>query len=323
MSDEISLAELGIEWTSSPKFWHTIPKKLLPSCDIYGHVRDASGLSLFRLKATGPLGEGTFGQVDAFICDTGDNQTKKHVAVKRPKHPNLNLLTEALFQWKLHNDLQKHGLSFCIPKVDRIFTYKTTNDVWFSMNAYEPTLLSSWCVTHLKRDGKTFCLLILQISLILQIIEDILKVDHRDLKVNNMLVIDEPKEILFSVGSVKKKITFPFYVVFIDFGFACSNTLDMRNDGLPPLDFCPKEGRDMFQTLVSIWRIDALRIILEEVWGNWFRSKINSPGKYVGLTESAKDLTWMYAVTENREFRAPLCAPGIIIKDCMRFLEQC
>jgi serine/threonine protein kinase len=321
MSDEISLAQLGIKWISSPRLWHTIPKALLPSCDIHGHVRDASGVSLFKLKAAGPLGEGTFGQVDAFICQTGE--TKRHVAIKRPKHPKLNLLTEALFQWKLHNDLEKYGLSFCIPKVDRIFTFKTTGDIWFSMNAYEPTLLSAWCVKNLKRDGKIFCLLILQISLILQIIEDILKVDHRDLKVNNMLVIDEPKEIQISVGSVRKKIVFPFYIVFIDFGFACSNILDMRSDGIPPLDFCPKEGRDMFQTLVSIWRIDVLRFVLEEVWGNWFRAKIGSAGKYVGLTESAKDLTWMYAVTENREFRAPLCAPGVIIKDCLRFLEQC
>jgi len=322
MSDEISLVELGIQWKSSPKLWHTIPKSLLPSCDIYGHVRDASGLSLFKLTAVKPLGEGTFGKVDSFLQESAT--TKKHVAIKRPKHPKLNLLTEGLFQWKLHNDLQKYGLSFCIPKVDRIFTFKTTGDIWFSMSAYEPTLLSSWCVTNLKRDGKTFCLLILQISLILQIIEDILKVDHRDLKVNNMLVIDEPKEIQISIGSVKKKITFPFYIVFIDFGFACfSDILDMRADGIPPLDFCPKEGRDMFQTLVSIWRIDALRAILEDVWGNWFRAKIGSAGKYLGLTESAKDLTWMYAVTENREFRAPLCAPGMIIKDCLRFLEQC
>jgi len=319
MSDEISLAELGIQWTSSPRLWHMIPKTLLPSCDIYGHVRDASGVSLFRLRALKPLGEGTFGQVDAFISYT--ETSKKHVAIKRPKHPNLNLLTEALFQWKLHNDLQKHGLSFCIPRVDRIFTFKTTGDIWFSMSAYEPTLLSTWCVSHLKRDGKLFCLLILQISLILQIIEDILKVDHRDLKVNNMLVIDEPREIQISIGNVKKKVLFPFYIVFIDFGFACSNILDMRADGIPPLDFCPKEGRDMFQTLVSIWRIDVLRAVLEEVWGNWFRAKIGSAGKYVALTESAKDLTWMYAVTENREFRAPLCAPSMIIKDCIRFLE--
>jgi len=190
------------------------------------------------------------------------------------------------------------------------------------MSAYKPTLLSTWCVKNLTRDGKMFCLLIFQISLILQVIEDTLKIDHRDLKVNNILVIDEPKCLNITVGSVKKKILFPFYIVFIDFGFACvSDTLDMRTDGIPPLDFCPKEGRDMFQTLVSIWRIDALRAILDEVWGNWFRTKISSAGKYVNLTESAKDLTWMYAVTENREFRAPLCTPIIIIKDCIRFLE--
>jgi serine/threonine protein kinase len=159
-------------------------------------------------------------------------------------------------------------------------------------------------------------------SVNLQIVEDILKIDHRDLKVNNILVVDEPKEIQVTMGTVKKRCIFPFYIVFIDFGFACiGDTLDIRTDGLPPIDTCPKEGRDIFQILVSIWRIDTLRSILEEVWGNWFHSKINSAGNYIQLTEKAKDLTWMYAITEDKEFKAPLCTPNSIIKDCFRFLD--
>lgn len=314
MSDE-SLAELGIQWKGSPRFWHQIPKSLLPSCDIRGYLSDASGL-LFTLKPIGPLGGGTFGSVDAFMCE--EEGQKYKVAIKRPKHPNINLLTEALFQWKLHNDLKPYGLSFCIPKVNKIFTYKPTNDIWFSMTAYEPVLLSSWCIRNLRRDGKIFGLLILQMALVLEVIEDILKADHRDLKVNNILVIDEPIDINVSLENVKKKITFPFRVVLIDFGFACIGTvLDVKREG-EVVDFCPKEGRDMFQILVSIWRIDSLRSILDTVWGTWIRNKI---GRYTDLTEKAKDLTWMYAVTDNTEFKAPLCSPNLIIKDCIRFLE--
>jgi serine/threonine protein kinase len=311
---EISLAELGIQWKSSPRLWHTIPISLLPSCDIRGRVSDASGI-LFTLKASRPLGAGTFGSVDAFFCE--EHGQKKYVAIKRPKHPNVNLLTEALFQWKLHNDLKPYGLSFCIPKVNKIFTYKPTGDVWFSMTPYEPNLLSSWCIRNLRRDGKTFASLILQIAMALEIIEDILRIDHRDLKVNNMLIIDETIDIPITTDGVKKKMTFPFRIVFIDFGFAClAKELDIKNER--SIDFCPKEGRDMFQILVSIWRIDTLRSILEDVWGSWIRSKI---GRYTGLAESASDLTWMYAVTDNTEFRAPLCSPNLIIKDCIRFLE--
>jgi len=310
----ISLTELGIEWKGSPRFWNTIPLRLLPSCDIRGRVSDASGL-LFTLKPLKTLGAGTFGSVDAFLCEE-DNQ-KKYVAVKRPRHPRVNLLTEALFQWKLHNDLKPYGLSFCIPKVNKIFTYKPTGDVWFSMTQYEPSLLSSWCIRNLRKDGKTFASLVLQIAMALEVIEDILRIDHRDLKVNNMLVIDEPIDIPITTDGVKKKMTFPFRIVFLDFGFAClGKELDIKNE--MPIDFCPKEGRDMFQILVSIWRIDTLRTVLEEVWGSWIRSKI---GRYTGLAEGASDLTWMYAVTDNTEFKAPLCSPDLIIKDCIKFLE--
>lgn len=267
------------------------------------------------MKAVRPLGAGTFGSVDAFLCE--ESGQKKHVAIKRPKHPRVNLLTEALFQWKLHNDLKPYGLSFCIPKVNKIFTYRPTGDVWFSMTPYEPNLLSCWCLRNLRKDGKIFASLILQIAMALEIIEDVLRIDHRDLKVNNILIIDEPIEIPITTDGVKKKITFPFRIVFIDFGFACfAKEIDIKNE--TPIDFCPKEGRDMFQILVSIWRIDALRSILEEVWGSWIRSKI---GRYSGLAEGASDLTWMYAVTDNTEFRAPLCSPDLIIKDCIRFLE--
>ena len=328
MSDlQVSLGPLGIEWASSPRLWHTVPRTALPYCNSSGDIIDASGVA-FHLKPVGNLGAGTFGTVDIFQSTNSRNSSTRQIAVKRPKHASVDLLLEALFQWKLHNDLKLYGLAFSIPEVYNIFTFKPSGDVWFSMKAYEPQLLSSWCMTHLTEDSLTFGFVILQIALILEVIQEILHIDHRDLKVNNMLVVDEPVEIEIEWHGSKKTIHFPFYIDFIDFGFACyGKILDVKEGGLPPIDLCPKNGRDIFQVVVSLWRIDSLRVILEKRWGAWIRHLIESAnpcpakGLYLRLTESSHTLNWLYSVTDNRSFTAPLCAPSSIIRDCMKLLE--
>ena len=314
----VSLAELGIPWKGSPSQWSSIPYSLLPYCTVQGKVYDSSGLELFTLTPVGPLGGGTFGVVDAFSCIEADKTST--VAIKRPKHPNIHLLHEALFQWKLYNDLKPYGISFCVPKVYRIFRFKSTGDVWFSMKRYESQLLSTWCSKKIRTDGRMFALLLLQIALVLEVVQDILRIDHRDLKVNNILVVDTPTSIGIEWEGKDRIIDFPFHIVLLDFGFACKGgVIDIRaDDGLPPIDFCPKEGRDIFQILVSLWRINTLRTVLEVSWGAWIRSRI---GRYVGLTESAHDLNWMYSVTDDTTFSAPECAPSFIIRECMKFLE--
>jgi len=316
----VSLTELGIPWKGSPGEWNTIPHSSIPYCTIQGKVYDCSGLELFTLRPLEPLGGGTFGIVDAFSCVAEGN--KSTVAIKRPKHPNIHLLHEALFQWKLHNDLKPYGLSFCVPKVYHIFKFKSTGDIWFSMKRYESQLLSTWCSTTIGADGRMFALLLLQIALVLEVIQDILRIDHRDLKVNNILVVDTPTKIGIEWEGKETTIDFPFHIVLLDFGFACKGgVIDVRaDDGLPPIDFCPKEGRDIFQILVSLWRIPSLRSVLDVSWGAWIRSRI---GGYVGLTESAHDLNWMYSVTDDTKFSAPECAPSFIIRECMNFLEGC
>jgi serine/threonine protein kinase len=230
---------------------------------------------------------------------------------------------EALFQWRVHDCLEEYGLGFSIPRVYSIIKFKQSGDIWFSMKSYKAALLSTWCLQNIKKDGKLFTLLLLQISLVLEVMENILEVDHRDLKVNNIMVVDEKCEIHIGQG---KKLVFPFHIVFIDFGYACAGKIiDMKtSDGIPPIDMCPKEGRDMFQILVSLWRIQGLREILEQRWGAWIRYRIDSAfpqNSYARLAECAMDLNWLYSVTENTVFRAPLCAPSAIIKDCMQILE--
>lgn len=334
MASEESLDSISIAWKGSPSDWHTIPRHLLPVCSITGEVRDSSGHLLFTLKPYKELGSGTYGHVDAFYRITPSNTTHV-VAMKRPKNPRVDVFVEALFQWKLHTDLADYALSFCIPRVFDILRYKPTDDVWFTMEAFEPLFLSRWFLQKIasSHDTAIFGQCILQLALILEVIENELHIDHRDLKANNILVVDEPVTITIVWEGVEKQIVFPFRLILLDFGMACSGSqgmvLDVKEDGLPSLDVCPKEGRDIFQVLVSLWSIPSLRTYLEPRWGSWIRQRITSASSsttkksaYVRLTETSPTLDWMHAVTDDRHFHAPLCAPWILIRDCLHMLED-
>ena len=322
IGSEISLYSLGIPWKGTPSQWNTIPSDIIPYCTIQGKVYDASKNLLFALTAIKSLGAGTFGTVDLYKM-IGDEE--KQIAIKRPKHPSVDLLKEALFQWRIHNILGEYGLSFCIPEVYNIFKFKTTGDIWFSMKPYTPILLPFWCMKHASANH--FINVLLQISLILEVMQTVIKVDHRDLKVNNIIIVDEPVSIKILLDGEEQILSFTFHVVFLDFGYACAGgIIDIKaNDGLPPIDLCPKEGRDIFQILVSLWRIDSLRYLLEPTLGSWVRSRIETVEptfSCLRLVESAHDLNWMYSMTDNRSFKAPLCTPTSIIKDCMAFIKK-
>jgi len=318
----VSLEELNISWRGPIEKWNEIPHSLLPRCCIKGIVSDVSGKKLFSLSPVGPLGRGTFGYIDCFMKEG------KQIAIKRPKTSGVHLFIEALVQWKTHKDLEAYGLQGCVPKVHDIFFHRPTASIWFSMDVYDPILFSTWCSVHITSQPALFPYILLQLALILEVFEDGLQLDHRDLKVNNMLIVMESFPLRIRWNHSDKKITFPFRIVFIDFGFACiAKKIDVR-DGLPTLDTCPKVGRDFFHILVSLWAIPSIRLALESKWGSWVRSRILSGSgtlqakeAYVRLTERGKDLEWMHSATKDPTFQAPLCAPKEIIAECMRFIE--
>jgi serine/threonine protein kinase len=322
MSEHLSLRELHIDWEGSPEKWHEIPHTLLPKCSLNGIISDTSGNKLFTLTPTGSLGSGTFGYIDSFLKDG------KQLAIKRPKTDGVHLFIEALIQWKTHKDLKPFGLEGCVPKVHDIFFYRPTSSVWFSMDMYDPILFSIWCSAHLPSQPNLFPYILLQLALILDVFEGELKLDHRDLKVNNMLIAKESFSVNIRWNHSDKKITFPFRIIFIDFGFACMGKRVDARDGLPVLDTCPKVGRDFFHILASIWSIPSLRDVLNPIWGTWVRSRLSSGSgsvktkeAYVRLAESGKDIEWIHIATKDPNFQAPLCAPKEIISDCMRFIE--
>lgn len=311
----LSLASLGIPWSGQPSEWRTIPLTLFPVCSAYGHVNDASGLR-FTLKHSHALGSGTFGKVDAFIRHTPDDD--RLVALKRPRHPEVELLLEALVQWKLRLCLKAFSLEFCIPEVYDIFREQRTGAVWFTMEAYTPCLLSEWILR--PESVKYFGMIILQLALVLEVLEAEFLFDHRDLKVNNILIVERPVEIRTEWKGKKQTIPFPFHIVLVDFGFSCQGGfLDVRaGEGLPPLDPCPKVGRDLFQVLVSLWSVRSFRERVDGIWGAWIRTCL---GIYASWVDTHTTIDWMYTVTDEMWFSAPQCAPSAVIAECMTRLE--
>ncbi len=316
----VDLSPLGIPLTLPPEKWKRAVRFCLPTVSETGVLKSMTGKVLFTLKGIEELGSGTFSFVEKYKQIFPDGK-ESIVAVKRPRGRECDFLLEALLQWHLHRKLKDFGIEFCIPEVYTLFLHKPTGDVWFTMQAYEPFLLSQFCVKEMNTTSSawtTFALLMLQLALVLEVIENEMGIDHRDLKVNNMLVVETPTRVSVTWKGKDRILTFPFQIVLVDFGFSCwRGTLDIKNDdGLPPLDACPKEGRDLYQVIASLWHIGSLRTMLEDGWGSWIRDRLGPDEHHL-----VHDLNLMYGITDSKEFRAPLCAPQRVIHDMLLALD--
>lgn len=326
MDKEFSAEPLGLPWKGKPSEWKQIPE------NIFNIYRQISVLTpdfkhvKFKLYPLGDIQKGRFGIITSYIREDKEGK-RKNVIVKRPQDKKINLLYEALFQAQVRKELEPYGLHRCVPEVYDIFQYWDGKAVWFSMEEIPPkNLLSAWCCRNLLTNtAEKFNLLLLQLALFLFILSEKFKIDHRDCKVNNILVVDEPFKIRIEIGEgVKREIEFPFRVVFIDFGFACYDdeiSVRMADLKAEKFDFCPKEGRDIWQVLISLWYVQELRNILFEGFGSWILEKINSaarnnfdPMDYLKVHEK---IDWVYDASREEEFSAPLCAPKLIIEECL------
>lgn len=313
-SKEFSLQDIGIQGTYSIP---TIPSIELSAVSRYDQqekkLMSSSGPRCsFVLESQ--IDHGSFGNVYLAKRD------EKYVLVKQPRMAEMNLMQEAVLQHLAYKTLKKDGMGWAIPQVHDVFC--KGNEIWFSMERIYGVTVAQWFQFSKTPDIDTLYL-VAQLCLILGVLELHLHLDHRDLKHNNLLLKQEPCTIQVKLQDTTWTLHSPFTVVVLDFGFACLGSEILRGkpwvnlgDGvLPPMDPCPKEGRDMFHFLISLLGLSSVQQKLSPYVHQLIDSWLSVGKKSYGpMARRWSTENWSYLVSSQPHFAVPNCCPLQILQ---------
>ena len=196
---------------------------------------------------------------------------------------------------------------------------------------YLETITFDTFLLQSKQPEKDLIYSLLQVCIILNILENKIHLNHRDLRITNILVLEKPVDYIFSYNNKKYKMIAPFHICIIDFGFACIGrdlTSINANENLFSNNVkCLKHGRDVFQLLVSIWSIKEIRNKVNDS----FKDKINgllnhSDNKYSSLPKwkdyiNLEESKWTYSFTGHEDFHMKHLKPKNLIQTLIEFLD--
>lgn len=239
------------------------------------------------------------------------------LCVKSPHKSDFSLCPEAVLQWHTSNTLKAAGIHGAIPHIYDIFQYagetRFTMDYINGISAVQAVIESA--------DPDSILLQILgQVSLILGFLEETIFFDHRDLKADNLWIRSVAVDYSLKVGGIVWKLKAPFQVVILDFGFAClgdstGNAVVSLSDGImPKIDPCPKEGRDLFQLIASMWSIPAIRAKASKSIRNEIDSLLKNKGaSFIELVQNYQYTSWVYLAVSDIKFRHPPLHPVALL----------
>jgi serine/threonine protein kinase len=248
------------------------------------------------------------------------------ICVKCPQVPTISLSTEALIQWLAATTLeQRAGIIGAVPKVYDLFQY--AGETRFSMEYVDGVSAAEYIATTpaAATDG-IFLQILAQTALLLSILQQYMRLDHRDLKGDNLWI--RPRPISYTVklkdynaSDIVWRVEAPFQVVLLDFGFACiggedGNAVVSLSDGLlPAIDPCPKEGRDMLQLVASFWFLPCIRERLSPEMRAYVTDLLSYKGaNHASTVQKMQTLDWLYMKGSEREFRYPPLEPIQMLK---------
>jgi len=299
-------------WTfqSIPSLLDILPKEL-----ITGDLKCKDGSKRCSLRYLNIVNQGGYGCIQRVQRDVSGESAI--VACKRPtlECQQVNMAQEAFIQHVALIVVEQAGFLGAIPKVYDVYRYG--DECRFTMDYIDGR--SSLDELYRATDpGTTFIQILAQVCFILLTLESKLHLDHRDMKMTNLWIRKKPVSYIFtdSCTGLAWHTAAPFQVVLLDFGFACLGSteghalLNLGDGVFPDLDPCPKEGRDLFQCIVSLWSVDAVRDrlpadIQEEVAG-WLTT-------YADLAKRFTGSSWSYAVTSDPKFRFSNLHPAAVL----------
>ena len=303
--------ELGL---SSPFLFTKLRDVTLPRLNLKGELFDLSGTLRASFQPTKNSGGGGHGILEEFWRHS--NTTKRLVLQKRPRVPEVKLLTEAFVQWLAHKTLADKNLGSRIPAVQDIFVQPDRTVAFSMLEVQNATLATTYLVNCLYPDEDVFHILA-QTAILVYLLEELIHLDHRDLKADNLLIVQTSSVLSFDGYSINS----PFTVLIVDFGFACLgeisgvSAVDASVGTLPSMDPCPKEGRDLFHLIVSLYGVEQIRNRFSPATLALFEEWMVVNGKAThNLARRYSHSNWTYLMTSEKTFTHTSCTPESILK---------
>jgi serine/threonine protein kinase len=235
------------------------------------------------------------------------------ICVKVPHNTSFSLCSEGVLQWIASETLRSIGIKGAIPEMCDIFQY--AGETRISMK-YVKGVSSIEYILNSPTPEITFIQIIVQACCILAYLEEKIYLDHRDLKADNLWIRNRPVTYEIPINGKVWKLSAPFQVVVLDFGFGClgsadGNSVISLSDGiLPKLDPCPKEGRDIFQLFVSLWSFKSVRERMSPTFQAEIDTLLSYKNKpYTSLIKQGIDTRWVYLLVSNPAFKYPPLSP--------------
>ena len=322
---KVSFQRLGLDGSYTLDELSALPAVLFPILTLKSELRMPNKQIRAHLYLKQIVNSGSFG--DIRLARREEEIDKRDVYVKSPRLDSMNLQTEALLQFCANQCLHHHSIPWAIPKVYDIFRYQ--NKTYFSMEKMEGMFLDAWFQKSTQPDTDFFFLMA-QLSILLCLLHQCIGLDHRDLKADNLLISRSPCRLQFQYGARTYTLDCPFQLHILDFGFACLGNITADSslafvnlgDGvLPAIDPCPKEGRDLFQFLLSILCVKTIRSALSSSCMKSIESWTGT--KFASMAQKmSEDTSWIYLLTSSPDFCSPKSTPYSVLRDIVLLAPQ-
>jgi serine/threonine protein kinase len=204
-------------------------------------------------------------------------------------------------------------------------------------------------INNQTKNDKIFLRILAEIALLTSQIESHLRMNHRDMKVNNILIRNKNEDWIGVFGEFYPALNsfddFPYNIVLIDYGFACISCgegMDLplveAGNWFRSSDVCFKEGRDMVQFIFCLECYFPAECYftenLQKLVKKWLtvNSSMGPVCLSYGLTEegfpqkkSANPPIFnkgIYEFLRRTEVNPNHCSPKIILEDIKLFIDS-
>ena len=252
--------------------------------------------------------------------------------------------SEALLHVLAWKTMANTATPWAIPRPYEVFGDRCSSG-WKSMSFCMSYVNGRILHTHIQKywkpntkteNSRSFLEILGQIAYILHHLQCKIRLNHRDIKINNIMIRNASKPVHLTLDG--DTITTDYEITVIDFGFACVGlpppqepiTAFQAGSWFPPGDLCCKVGRDIAQLIFCIHCyfpieeyltptiVGAVRSWMTILWSGGLVDILN------GFTKNGKPLraprpeyhTGIYDFLRRPDVDVILCDPLRIFKAC-------